>query len=215
MSRSTEELIAALAADIRPVKRLKPPMVRAGLWLAAVAVPAGLALALFADWPTFMARISDPRVAAEVAAALLTGVLGVIAAFHLALPDRSRRWALAPLAPAAAWLAVSGLGCWQDWVRRGPAGLQPGHSVQCVLFVLGVSIPVGGFLLWSLARAKPLEPVSTAAVGGLGAAAISAFLLQFFHPFEVTLSDLGLHLAAVLVVIAASTLTGRRAFAPA
>jgi len=50
----------------------------------------------------------------------------------------------------------------------------------------------------------------TAAVGGLGAAAISAFLLQFFHPFEVTVVDLGVHLAGVLALISLSAASSRR-----
>ncbi len=36
--------------------------------------------------------------------------------------------------------------------------------------------------------------------GGLAAAGIAAFLLQFFHPFGVTVVDLGLHVAAVATI---------------
>ena len=50
-----------------------------------------------------------------------------------------------------------------------------------------------------------------AALGAVGVAGLSAFILQFFHPFDVTLLDLGAHLAGVLVLIAAMTLIARPA----
>jgi len=46
-------------------------------------------------------------------------------------------------------------------------------------------------------------------IGSGGAAALAAFLLQFFHPFDVTLMDLGTHIAALAVLIAAFSLSGR------
>ncbi|HKF71361.1 MAG TPA: hypothetical protein VKB68_06405, partial [Stellaceae bacterium] len=52
-----------------------------------------------------------------------------------------------------------------------------------------------------LRRARPLAPVRVAAIGGLGVAAIAAFLLQFFHPFDVTTLDLSVHIVAIAIVI--------------
>jgi hypothetical protein len=46
-------------------------------------------------------------------------------------------------------------------------------------------------------------------VGGLGVAALSAFVLQFFHPFDVTVMDLATHLAAVALVIGGAALAER------
>ena len=39
-------------------------------------------------------------------------------------------------------------------------------------------------------------------------AALAAFLLQFFHPFDVTFMDLSVHLVAVGIVVAVSTFAG-------
>ena len=36
-----------------------------------------------------------------------------------------------------------------------------------------------------------------ASVGALGVAGLAAFILQFFHPFDVTIMDLGTHVAAL------------------
>jgi hypothetical protein len=213
MSRSTEDLIAALAADLKPVRRLKPPMARAGLWLLATAAVAGAAVLLLSDLQGFMARAADPRLRIELGATLATGVLAVIAAFHLALPDRSRAWALLPLPTLLLWLGASGVGCYRAWLEVGPMGTEPGRSWDCLLFLLAASLPMGAVLLWGLAKAKPLEPVSTAALGGLGVAALSAFLLQFFHPFDITALDFGVHLATVALIVAVAGREGGRVIA--
>jgi hypothetical protein len=45
-------------------------------------------------------------------------------------------------------------------------------------------------------------------------ASLAAFLLQFFHPFDVTFIDLGLHLAAVATVIVLARAAARPGLNP-
>jgi hypothetical protein len=59
---------------------------------------------------------------------------------------------------------------------------------------------------WRLSRAAPIDPLPVAALGGLGAAALAAFLLQFFCPSAVTFLDLAVHLAAIAIVIGLTAL---------
>jgi hypothetical protein len=40
-----------------------------------------------------------------------------------------------------------------------------------------------------------------AVVGALGASSLTAFLLQFFHPFDLTFMDLAIHAIGVAVVV--------------
>jgi uncharacterized membrane protein YczE len=54
-----------------------------------------------------------------------------------------------------------------------------------------------------------------ALLGGLGSAALAALLLQFFHPFGLTIPDLAIHFAAVLIVVGVSGVARRRTLAPA
>ena len=203
MTSDTEGLIERLAASARPVRRLRPPLLRAGLWLGAVAAAVAAAVLLFADLDVFARRAADPKLAAELVFTLLTGILAIIAAFELSLPDRAGAWALLPLPTLALWIASSGYSCWRHWVVHGPGGWALGESGECFRFILGVSVPLAVSLVLLLRRAAPLSPVRVAAVGGLGVAAIAAFVLQFFHPFDVTFMDLGVHAAAVAVVVAA------------
>lgn len=209
MEQTTDRLIERLAAAAEPVRRLKPPLIRASLWLLGVAAVGALAIVLFSNLPDDAARMRDPKLMIEMAATLLTGLLAVIAAFHLCLPDRSPLWVLTPLPPLVLWIAASGYECYRHWITLGPGGWQIGESANCFRFILGVSVPLGVSLFFVLRRASPLAPVRVAVVGGLGTAALAAFLLQFFHPFEITFMDLGVHALAVVVVVTVASLTGR------
>ena len=214
---STERLIAALAADARPVKPLAPPLKRALATLAALAAPGALAVLWFGDVPGLLARYAGREVLmiAEMAAMLATALIAAVGAFFVSVPGASRRWLLAPLPAFAAWLALSGVGCLQDLARLGDAALRWGDSGDCLAFILAAGVAVGGPLLWRLSRARPIEPLPVALLGGLGAAALAAFLLQFFHPFALTVIDLAVHFAAVLAVVALSALARHRTLAPA
>jgi hypothetical protein len=198
-------LIQELVAAGGPVRRLRPPLVRAGLWLLVVAALCAMAILLGSNLHLFAERVQDPKLALELAGTLATGIAAVIAAFYLSLPDRSRLWALLPLPFLALWIASSGYSCYRHWLTFGPDGWEVGESSECFAFILSASVPIGISLLVLLRRARPLSPVSVAAVGGLGTAGIAAFVLQFFHPFDVTFMDLGVHAVAVGLVVAAAS----------
>lgn len=205
MTRPTDTLIGELAADARPVRRLAPPGLRAAVWLMVVLGLAAVITARFGDVAGTLARTD--RLAERLAffGALLTGLTGVTAASHLAVPDRSRRWALAPLPPLALWLGASGLGC------IGLAARPDGDSATCLKFILASGAILGALLFWRLRRAAPLQPRLVGAIGALGIAGLSATVLQFFHPFAITWLDLGVHLVGFTLLLIAATLIGPRA----
>jgi hypothetical protein len=197
----TESLIARLAYGVPPVKRLAPPVLRAAIWLGVIATLGILLVMRFANIEMFVHRITDPRLALELTGTLLTGILAVIAAFELSLPDRPIIWSLLPAPAALLWLASSGYSCWRQWIVRGPDGLGFGETADCFLWIVGFGVPLAVALFFALRRAQPLAPGPVAALAGLGVASLAAFLLQFFHPFDATFIDLGLHLVAVAVVV--------------
>ena len=209
MPSSTEQLIARLAASAEPVKRLKPPLVRAAFWLIGVAAVAAIVIPFWGDLALFDAKLRDPKFVVELAGTLLTGIAAVIAAFELALPDRSPAWAWLPVPPLALWLASSGYNCWRDWIALGDQGWRFGESAACFATIVGFSIPLGAALLFFLARAKPLSPAPVAAMGGLGVAGLAAFFLDFNHPIDASFLDLGWHAAAIGLVILGTSLFGR------
>ena len=180
---------------------MPPPGLRAAMWLGLVAI-LGVALVLpFSDLGTFIRRAGDPKLKLELAGTLLTGIFATIAAFELSLPDRSLGWALLPAPSFILWLGSSGYSCWRHWLVSGPNGWHIGESGACFLWIVAFGIPLAVSLFVLLRRSHPIAPGPVAAMAGLGVASLAAFLLQFFHPFDVTFIDLGLHLAGVATVI--------------
>lgn len=198
---STERLIQELSGELRPVKRLRPPLQRAAIWLLLVFLLALLVILHYANLTVFAQRMTVTRTAIECAATALTGISAVLAAFMLSVPDRSARWSLLPLPPFIVWLLASGDGCLHNGLSLYTGGSFIGESRHCVIFILGASVPLAALLFAVLRRARPINPAPVAALGALGVAALAAFFLQFFHPFDVTVIDLTLHLAAMATVI--------------
>jgi len=196
-----EQLILHLAGGLQPVKRLRSPVVRALLWLGVVGF-LGTALVLaFHRVPALMERARDPKFALELVGTLATGILAVVAAFELSLPDRSLKWVLLPAPSLALWLCSSGYSCWRHLIASDPGQIDPAETTLCLAWIVGFGVPLAISLFLVLRRSHPIDPVPAAVMAGLGVASIAAFLLQFFHPYDVTFIDLGLHLAAVAIVI--------------
>lgn len=204
---SHDRLISALASDLTPVRRLPAPALRALGWLAAV-VAAAIALAVFADLPAIGRRITGaPDMWLAVVGSTATAVLAGIAAFQLSVPNASRVWPLLPLPALLLWIGASGVGCLRVWFVPDAHMADMSDERDCVLFILGLSVPLSALLIAMLRRAYPLQPGLTAALAGLAAAAAAATLLNFFHPFDAAATDLVVHTAAVAAVI-----LGNRAF---
>ena len=215
--RSTEALVDALAAQARPVAPLAPPLRRAAMTLVPLGAAGALLVLAAGDVRGLAARYSgrEALMAVEMSAMAATALLAILGAFMLSVPGRSPRWLLAPLPPLLIWLGASGLGCYRDLARFGPSGWTPDHGGNCLMFILGAGVPIGGLMLWRLSRARPIDPLPVALLGGLGAAALAALLLQFFHPFGLTAIDLVVHFAAVALIVGLAALARRRALAPA
>ncbi|HKJ74665.1 MAG TPA: DUF1109 domain-containing protein [Alphaproteobacteria bacterium] len=201
----TPDLIDSLASEATPVKRLRPPLLRALIWLAiGVGVLAIVGL-IEGFRPDLATRLHQMSFDANVAGAALTGVLAAIACFMLSLPDRSRLWTLLPLPALILWMSTLGYQCLTDWVSIGPNGIQLGESVDCFVVVALTSLPLLVVLLVMLRHAAPLRPISAIITGSLAVAAISAtaHLLIHIHEQDATIMIIlwNLGLAALFVLI--------------
>lgn len=210
-NRPHDRLIGALAANLQPVRPLLSPLVRALIWLALVAVIAA-ALAIFANLPAMWHRLmATPDMWLAVIGSAATAAAAALAAFELSMPDRSRVWALLPLPAFALWLGASGLGCLRAYVLPGTHVATVGETRDCLVFIIGLSVPLSAALVLMLRRAYSLAPALTATMAGLASAAAAATLLNFFHPYDAAATDLVVHLAAVGIVVAALRAFGARA----
>lgn len=207
-----EALIGTLAGGLRPVRRLPPPGRRAAIWMALV-LAFGAVLAGFSDLRELAVRlVVAPDLGLALAGSWLTAGLAAFAAFQTSVPGRRGLWAWLPAPGLALWLGASGLGCLRSWLAPGTHDASLAESMDCLRFIIGLSVPLAALTLVMLRRAAPLRPGLTAGLAGLAVAAAAASLLELFHPFDAALSDLSVHGGAVLLVIALHRIFGQRIF---
>lgn len=208
----TPDLIAALAANATPVRRLRPPAMRAACWLLLAAVVLTL-LAVNQDIrPDLVQRLHQPIFAVGVAASALTGVLAAVAAFLVSLPDRSRLWLLLPFPALVLWLSNIGYQCLTGWVSIGPDGMSFGEAARCFATLVLTSLPLSLAMLVMLRYAAPLRPTAATLMGSLAVAAITATALSLFHVIDASVMILMWNLGTAMVFVALSGVLGRRMF---
>jgi len=103
---TTPDLIEALAANLTPVRRLRPPVTRAACWLLLAALVLALLAVSQGIRPDLAQLLREPTFILGMSGALLTGVLAAVAAFMLSLPDRSRFCLLLPAPALVLWLST-------------------------------------------------------------------------------------------------------------
>jgi hypothetical protein len=209
---ATRELIDTLVERATPVRRLRPPVVRAALWLAF----AGLVLALIAVGhgvrADLMERLDEPKFVVSIGGALATGILATIAAFMISLPDRSRWWLVLPLPGLAMWITTIGYGCFADWVSPGPDGIRLGEEVRCLVLLVLTSVPLALALAAMLRYAALVRGGTVAMMGGLAVAAITASALSLFHSHDATVLILVWNLGTTAVITGLGSLFGQGMF---
>ena len=209
MTVQTDELIRRLSREVPPVRRVTPPMQAALRWLAlaAAVVAAGVALSGFRHDLEHRLMLMHEQV--SLLAALATGAAAAVAAFHLALPDRSERWALLPLPFAAFWISGLGWGCIAEFIERGWPAL--GVSFACMSFIIGFGMPLTLGMLWMTRHAARIRPGPVAALSGLAAAALASVGLSLVHHLDAAAMVLIWHGGSVLLVMLLARLWGGRA----
>lgn len=209
-----QTLIAALGAELTPVRRLPPAWLRALGWLTVVAITATTLLLHHGAGPMLQRWAAAPDVAWSNGAAVLTAICAAWAACELAIPGRSRAWMWLPLPSALVWMGASGWGCLRDWLAPVVDATAGPPSQDCLVFIVGFSIPLSALMIWLLRRACPLQPIRAAMLIGLASAAAAASLMAIFHPIDSTATDLLTHALAVCIVIAANAAMGNRLLSP-
>ena len=213
-SGDISRLIGDLSADLKPVRRLAPPWLRALYWLAAVLCLALVLIAIRIAFNWNGQPEVDPYVIPGALASGVTALLAAFAAFELSLPDRSNAWVLLPLPALAVWVAINGLGCVASLANPAVQSGMP-QFFSCLAIILALSIPLSVATIVMVRRARPLRPLPVAILGGLAASAAGATLLLLVHPHDSAVLDLCSHALAVIVVVGINALIGGRLFVPA
>jgi hypothetical protein len=210
---TTPDLIAALAADAKPVRRLLPPFARAGGWLAFAALLLALLAIVHGPRPDLAEYLRRPVFVVGTLAALVTGVSAAVSCFLLSLPDRSRLWVLLPAPSLAVWASTIGYGCLTDWVLIGPDGLLIGEAFRCFVTLVLTSVPLSLTMIVMLRYATMLRPILVTMTGSLSVAAITATALSIFHSIDASVMILTWNLGTAALIVALGGVLGPRLLA--
>jgi hypothetical protein len=211
--RHTSDLIDALADSVTPVRRLRPPFLRATLWLSLAAVVLGLLCVAQGVRTDIAMRLQEPVFIVSMIGALATAMLAALASFKLSLPESSRGWLLLPLPALAVWASTIGYGCLTNWVRMDPEGIHMGEAARCFATLLLTSAPLSIVMLVMLRHAALLRPTAVAAIGGLAIAAMTSFALSIIHDLDATIMILIWNLGTAALIAGLASVFGRPALA--
>lgn len=206
----TEDLITSLTADLRPVRRVRPPFIATLVWVTAATAAVCLAVLYFGPREDLAQRFASGIDLPQFVAAVATGILAAVAAFQCALPDRDWRWSLLPLPAIAVWFVTLIWGCVQDVMASGTEALHLTTSFQCIAFISGLGLPLTVGILWLSRHAAPLRPGPVAALGGLAAAALASAGLSCIQYLNAAVMILVWHGLAVAVVTVTASMVGPR-----
>jgi hypothetical protein len=211
--RNTSDLIDALADSVTPVRRLRPPFLRAVLWLSLAAVVLGLLCAAEGVRTDIAMRLQEPAFIVSMTGALATAILAALASFKLSLPDSSRGWLLLPLPALAVWASTIGYGCLTNWIRMDPEGIHVGEAARCFATLLLTSVPLSIAMLVMLRHAALLRPTAVAAIGGVAIAAMTSFALSLIHDLDATIMILIWNFGTAALIAGLASAFGRPALA--
>lgn len=199
---STDLIVERLSRELRPVPRMRPPVLSAALWLAVSAAIIGALAWRHGLRPDLGQLFAEPGYRLSFIACLGTAGLGAAAAFLVGLPDRAALWGLLPVPALLLWVAGAGLGCYADWVRAGPEGLGLGTSFSCLGWIIAASLPLDALLVYMIRHAAHVRPRLALSIGMMSAAALASAGLMLFHEIETTLMVLLWHGGAVAIMVA-------------
>jgi hypothetical protein len=202
----TDELVASLARDVAPLRRLQRPWRRAAAWALCAAGYLTVLVALMSPRDDLALRVQEPRFAAEQLMALLTGLTAAVAAFTTIVPGYGRRIIVVPLVFLTLWISIVAAGAAQE-LGTVRATLQADWS--CVATILAGGAVPGIVIAAMIRRGAPLTPGTTAALAALAAAACGNLGICLFHRDSANLVVLFWHCGTVVALSAVGGLMGR------
>lgn len=204
----TDDLIASLAAEARPVERLAAPQKRLLGWLA-VSVPwIAMVVLVMSPRPDLADKFGDLRWVLEQGAALGTALTAAVAAFCAGVPGRPRWEHFIPVPFFGLWIGLLGFGCLQTWLEAGLAGLTLQFDWICFPGIVLVGFVPAIAMAVMLRRGAPLAPVLSTALGALAAAGLANVGLRLFHPQDASLMVLVWQVGTVVILTIAGGILG-------
>ena len=206
----TDDLIARLSADLKPVR----PMAMQRLLIGAVIVSGLVAAVMMNMWlgmrPDMDTAMATMNFWTKFTYTLAVAVLGGVATLALARPDGRTRW---PWFVALGLLALLVIGAFNQLARAEPGEMMPliigGTSLVCPwrIVVLGLPVLLGAIL--ALRRFAPRNPTLAGFAAGIMSGGTGAWVYSFACA-ETGMMFLALwYSLGILVVGAIGALLGR------
>lgn len=177
----TETLIHELATQPQPVRRLRTPWVRAGLWLGLALLCVGSALAFYGDYSAIHFGGDARWWLHTILFAALTVSAGA-SACHAAVPGRasSKLMQWLPVGLLVGWMIILGCeSCWRHGLTLGFANFG-WRGLGCARTMTSLSVIPAIILLLMIRRAAPVQTGwggMLAIVAAVGAAGLGLQLL--------------------------------------
>jgi len=207
---ATDQLIETLSDKLQPVQPLRKPGLRAALWSGFATLVIALVAMVGGSRADLAHAVTEASFLVPLIGSWLTGFTAALAAFHVSLPDRSRRWLWLPVVPVLLWGTDFAYTCFVNWSDlAGSLALLPESA--CLMTILATSAGLTVVLLPMLRRVKTLRPGLTAWLGGLAVAGFADTAHLLVHTEQDSLLALTVNLVPAVGLIVFGGLAGRRA----
>jgi hypothetical protein len=205
----TPELIDLLASELKPVRRLRSPIVRGACWVLVAAVVLALLAVSQGVRADLSQRMGEPAFALALVGSVATAICAAAAAFALAVPGRSRLWAFLPLPPLAVWTAGISRQCLTHWVVYDAGAMAMGDTARCFATVILTSLPLWLLMLLMLRRSGSVSRALPMLAGSLAVAAMAGVAMNLLHRLDASAMILLWNFGTGAVIVLVSTLVGK------
>ncbi len=204
--RNHRALVDRLAADARPVSRLRPPATRMLTWMALpVAVVVSTTMGHLR--PDLIGRLGTPAFALELGLLAAGAGISTWFAFRAAAPDR-------PSPGDGLWITIGLVAAAVAALLSEPGGRNPvvggfaAGGTGCLEKTVALAALPWGMLLVALRRGAPVAPATGGAFAGAAAFLLANVAMRVVCPIDARLHVLAWHLLPVGVAAVLSGALG-------
>ncbi|KKC37462.1 hypothetical protein WH87_13160 [Devosia epidermidihirudinis] len=198
----TEELIARLTADLKPVRPTAMRRLLIAVLVPALLVSAGLMLIWLGLRPDISAAFGNMMFWTKLGYTAALALFGLVATLALSRPDGHIRWPWIAALLVLAGMVVAGF---TQLILAGPDNMMPliigSSALVCPLYVVVLSLPVLAAALAALRRFAPGRPTLAGFAAGIMSGGIGASIYSF-HCDENGLMFLALWYTLGIAVVA-------------
>jgi hypothetical protein len=177
----TEDLIAQLARDVAPVRRLPPPGALMARWLLVTLPVLAAVVLMMGPRPDLAGLLAQPRFLLTEGLAAATTVISAYAAFCAGRPDQPTWKLFMPVAAFLIWLAELGRQCFVLSVQTNGAALVLHADWLCVPAIAMTALVPAAAMVWLLRRSAKFRLTHACLCGTMAAAAAAECALPLFH----------------------------------